>query len=224
MATFRQLASNITNDFRANRLDDRFSYRFLIRSLISAAELFFKQDAESRKLFNINILWKKLNCIDLEEVDLINCHFDIGGCKKIMKSTQKIPQTYQTSYGNVIKIINLNYSKEYKEIRPELYRSYSNRRFKLPQAGYFWIIDDYLYIPDSEVESVTGLGIFKNTIDVDKFNCVEGAECMSPLDSEFLFPDYIVEVGKSELKKSIGTFTKRVIVDENSNLNSNIKS
>lgn len=223
MSTFRKIASDITNDLKANNLDDHISYRFIISKLISSAEVFFKQDAESRKLFDINTLWKDLYCIELEDVDIINCHFDIGGCKQIKKSTQKLPQTYQTSYGNVIKIMSLNYSKTYKQIRPEQYSFYTKRKFQLPQTGYFWIIDDYLYIPNSDVEAVRSIGIFKNTNNVNIFNGVDGAECVSFLDAEFNFPDYIITIAKKDILESLANVTKRTIVDNNPNLNTNQK-
>jgi len=212
--TFKQACSDIINDLRSYNLDDRLSYRAIKNKLIDAASYFTKQDAEMRKLFRLSNLWKPIECVELEEVNLSNCGGN--GCKKIMRSVCKIPESYQTGYGHALKVFNRDYSKEYLPIQPSFYKDIKARPFS-SKNGYFWISDNYLYIPDSEVEAVTILGMFKE----DAYVCDSG-ECIKPLDSTFSFPDYIVKIAKDEvLSKYIST--KQVPVDENPDLDTNTK-
>ena len=210
--TIKEICSDIINDLRSYNLDDRVSYRFIKNKLIDKANYFTKQDAELRKITKLSNLWQPIDCVELEEVSLSNCGGN--GCKKVMKSTTKIPDTYQTGYGYTLKVFNIDYTKEYNIIQPSYYKDIINRPYAT-KNGYYWLVDGYIFIPDSEVEVITVLGMFKETLNTSKDGCPK------PLDTIFAFPDYIVTIAKQEtLKELLGSF-KQINPDESPNLNTN---
>jgi hypothetical protein len=217
MPTIRKVCSDMVNELNSKNLDNRLSYRYLSSSLIDAATTVLNQDADYRRLFSISKLWQRITCIPMKEVNFVECSFDISGCTTIQKSEIQLPSFYTTKYGDVLKVNNIKYGKEYRQIKPEEYKAYKDRRFKLKTFGYYWIIDNYIYIPDSYVEEITVRGMFKYDTEVKKLNKEYGADCLSPLDSNFEFPDYIISLAKQNVLQS-GRITKSIPVDDNPNL------
>jgi hypothetical protein len=210
--TIREVCSDIINDLKSYNLDDRVSYRYIKNKLFDKVSVFIKQDADSKRLLKLSDLWQPIGCIDLEDVAYSECG-DIG-CKTLKRSVQKLPDSYQTGYGNLIKFMTIDYSKEYNVTFPFLYKDITNRPFP-SKTKYYWLMNGYLYIPDSDVESVLGFGMLKESIE---------GECSKPMDNKFIFPDYILSVAKQEtLKELLGSF-KQITSDENPNLNNNIKN
>jgi hypothetical protein len=208
--TIKEICSDIINDLRSYNLDERISYRFIKNKLIDNANYFTKQDAELRKITKLTNLWQPLDCVEMVEVPLSNCGG--AGCKKIMRSTIKIPETYQTGYGYSLKVFNNDYTKEYNPTQPSYYRDIVNRPFPT-KNGYYWLVDGYLYIPDSEVEEVQILGMFKETLNLSTDGCPK------PLDTVFTFPDYIVTISKKETLKELLGSHKQINPDDTPNLN-----
>lgn len=202
--TLRQVCSDILESLSAKNLDDRLSYRYIKNILMDKAAYFVKQDYEYRKLNKLGDLWKKIDCVEMEPVSFSDC-VEIG-CKTMMKSKDSIPDSYQTGYGYALKVFTIDYMKEYHLIQPSSYRDLVNRPYK-GKTKYYWVQDNHIYTPDSEVESLVVLGMFKEDAHLlDK-------DCPKPLDSTFSFPDYIISIAKSEtIKEILGT--KRQIPED----------
>lgn len=220
MQSLRQAISDIINDLKAYNLDDKYSYRFLAEKLKGNVETFLKQDAMDRTILKLNELWKPLLKIELSDSYLYpyNRYHD---SEIIKKSIKKIPQVYTCKYGNLLKILNLNNSIEYIPTKPFAYMDIKNREIKNSKVRYYWIEDDYLYIPDASTEEVKGYGLFKNSQEADNFNG-KVDECYKPLDSILLVPDYILKISKSQVVQELLVETQKV-EDSNPNLNQNEK-
>lgn len=216
--TVRQAVSDIINDLKSTNIDDKYSFRFLASKLYNKIDFFLKQDSADRNILLLTELWKPLKKIKLEEAAYINNEFYYDYCLILKKSKFKIPKVFQTKYGNLIKILNILNSIEYKQIKPFEYKEIKNREFVDKRIKYFWIEDDYLYIPDSDVEEVRGYGLFKNTKEVDLLNGNENC-CYKILDSEILVPDYILALAKQEVIKELRQINKTIKEDQNPNLN-----
>lgn len=220
MPTNRQIASDISDYLKSNNIDERLSFRFLISELRESAQNFIKQDADNRRIFKQDSLWKSIPCgIELEEVPLIECTFDIQDCQTIMRSKEKIPKTYVTVYGSLLRISNIDGSGNYIQTTPEGYKEQNNREFKDKRNKYFWIIDDYLYIPDAYLEAVRVNGFFKEDSYLKVGKCKKG-NCLKPLDMEFNCPDYLVKIVKDSVKQQLlQAFGRRI--DTKPNLDQN---
>lgn len=215
MPKLRAIISDVINDLNAVNRDDKPSYRYIANKLRDKANYFLKQDADSRKLFKINTLWKHIECVDLKDEPLNLCPWYLQNCEKIKKSTIKIPDTYETLYGNLIIVSHLKNKYTFKEIKPYQYGEYSANPFA--KGKVFWIENGYLYIPDTSIEHVKIFGVFKDTTQVDKLNGI--SSCLSPLDSEFAFPEYIITIAKQEVLKELVGTTKQIVPDNKPDLN-----
>lgn len=208
--SIRQACSDILNELNAHNLDDRLSFRLIKNLLFDKAAVFVKQDSVYRTLFKLNELWKTVDCVEFEDGSLSDCYQT--GCDRIRISTIKLPDTYQTNYGYAIKVFNVNYSKEFLLIQPQLYRDIKNRPFPT-NNGYFWIQNGYIIIPDSDIEVAVVLGMFKEDA------VLNDCECPKPLDSNFSFPDYIVTIAKQEVLKELLGGNKQISKDDIPDLN-----
>jgi hypothetical protein len=217
MLTYRKIVSDVFNDLKATGLDDRLSFRYIISKLVDKARLLFKQDADSRRLFKISEQWKQIPCIPLCDEPLISCPIAIPDCTKLVKSRIKIPETFQTSYGNALIIMSLDITKKFLPTSFHAYRDLAAREIKDPEVIYYILLDGYLYIPDSELEEVRAFGLFKNPFEVTKL-VEEGGDCLKPLDEPFPAPDYFIDIIKTQVFQEMGR-VKMIIEDEKGDLN-----
>jgi hypothetical protein len=222
MQTVRSAVSDINNELASVDLDSRFSYRFIASKLRGRIENILRQDSTDRNILTISEIWKPLRCIQLEDADSISCSSYYEYCDCLKKSIKKIPSVYTGKYGNFIKIMVLDRSIEFKQIRPFEYKDIKRREFRSKKVQYFWIEEGYMYVPDCTIEEVIGYGIFKDSQEADLFNGDVSA-CYLPLDSTLLVPDYILDVAKQAVVGELAQINKRLVQDNNPNLNSNEK-
>lgn len=137
-----------------------------------------------------------------------------------MKSRHKIPEVYQTSYGNMLKLFTMNMGRELKQTSFPEYKEIKRREHKNPNVVYFILSEGHVFLPDSEIEELTGYGLFKSPHEVTKL--VNGGTCLSPLDEEVSFPDYLIDPIATSIIEELLNRT-RVPQDEKSNLNNNDK-
>lgn len=224
--TNRQIISDIITDLRAANLDDKVSKRFILNKLRSYASTLIRQDARNRIIMNLTDLWTDVSCVEMCEAPLVDCcNEDIPDCTTVMRSRKKIPDTYETSYGEMLEVHNPTYAKEFRQTTPKAYKDIKLREFQDKRIKYYWLSNGYLIIPDSSIQIVSIRGVFENPADAKKLNScsTETEKCPSILDQPFVCPDYLISIVKQETLKDLFGFFKRVTTDENPNLNNNIK-
>lgn len=222
MQTLRSAISDINNELASVDLDSRFSYRFIASKLRGKIETIFRQDSTDRNILTINEIWKPLHCIQLQDADSNTCSTYYEYCDCLKKSVKKIPSVYHTKFGNLIKIMTVDRSIEFKQIKPFEYKDIARREFRSNRIKYYWIEEGYLYLPDCTIEEVIGYGVFKDSQEADLFNGDIGP-CYLPLDSTLLVPDYILDVAKQAISTELAQINKRLVQDNNPNLNTNEK-
>jgi hypothetical protein len=226
-STNRQVISDIVTDLRAVNLDDKVSKRYILNKLRDFASLFIKRDAEVRRIFNISDLWVDVQCVEMCEAPLVECcEVDIPDCTVVMRSKKKIPQTYETVYKELIEVYNPTYAKEFKQISPKEYINIKLRRYQDKRIKYFWFSNGYLIIPDTMVQVVNLRGAFINPREAKALNSCEKQDnksCVGLLDEPFVCPDYLLPVVKQEVLKDLFNFYKRIVTDENVDMNLNKK-
>jgi hypothetical protein len=221
MDTCRKIVSDVVSSLRAENVDDRIPTRLVLSTLKDKVRMFIKQDADSRRLFRISEIWGRLKCIDMKEIDFRECGFDIPQCNLMMRSCHKLPEVFQTAYGNILKIFTIDGRKALVSTTLDFYKDILLREFTDPNVKYFFLLDGYLYLPDCEVDAVMGYGLFKNPEEVAKFN---GETCVFPLDLPFPCPDYLLDPVKKDTKVDLLKIFKPIVVDEKANLDTNEKN
>lgn len=218
--TCRQFSSDIVGSLRSLGIDDRIPTRLVLAIGRDYTRTFIKQDADSRRLFQITDIWKSIPCFQMCEEDAVKCGC-LPDCQYVMKSTKQLPAVFDSSYGDVIKIFTIDGSKEYTLIKSFEYKDIKNREYQNSGQRYCWILDRYLYIPDSKVKEVMVVGLFMFPNEVTKL--VEGSECLYPLDEYFPCPGYLLSVVKDQTIKKLAEIYKRLIPDAKPDGNPNSK-
>lgn len=218
----RQIISDVINFLRANNIDERFSYRYILSELRDAAQTLIKQDTDNRRIYKQTNLWKPLPCgVEMEEVPFIQCNIDIEDGRRMMRSKERLPAVYTTNYGALLNVSTLD-GTILKETTFEKLKDDSTRRFKIKE-NYFILSDGYLFVPDLYVEALRLSGFFKDEDYLNFGSCKHATSCISPLDQEFNCPDYLVKVVKETVQKSLFQSLTRP-VDERPNLSSEEKT
>ena len=226
MATYREIVSRIENSLNSLTKDTFIPRRYILSVFKSKAEFFMAQKLFDKTLFRETSLFKWVNCVQMVEEDVIKCgKLEFKRCKSLMKSKKKLPKVLWSKYGSsVILVTTIDGEKEYKLISQVDYMNLLKRPNSEKFIGKFAIIiDDYLYLPDSEIKMVNILIYTLDEKADDLSDCKECDDCESYWDKEVLISDKIREVVIQETLKEV-SMRLQIPKDENPNSDSNIKS
>lgn len=214
--TKREEINQVRRLINAVNLDTRISNRFIYNKLQDVAKLFLKREADNnRRIFRSTEFFKTLTCVKLSPVELSSCtNIIIPGCKTVMRSDKKLPKTFISS---LLSVFSIDRSSQFIQTTPSIFVSISKREFK-GRINYFWVADDYLYIPNSYISEVIVDGLFENNHEVLNF---ESKNCARLLDVESSIPDTLRMDIIRVVATAIAQMTKRIPLDESPELNSN---
>jgi len=235
MITWRQFISDIQTNLKSITADGYTPPRFIYSETQKIIADFIRKDQDAKKkLAKVSEGWTDLDCIDLEEIDVIQCSdIDVTLCDKVMKSTKRLPNIHTYSYGNVIKhVSSINFSYFFEPITPRYWNNIQKRKYKDKNKYYYYIIDNYLYIPVPKtvqlpVEKVRMEAYFIDKYEVDVFksiaeckSCKKPKEvCKSPLDYEVVIPNYLLSDVKKELLNQLAFVYLKTKQDNYANMN-----
>jgi len=229
----RQYISDITNQIKQYSMDSYISPKFIYSETINIISDFLKKDHEAkRKLQKLSEGWSEIKCLNLVEVDVVECaELDIRMCEKLMRSKDRLPNTFSYSFGNIIKhVASINFSSFYDPVTPRQWNAIQKREFRDPNKYYYFFIDGYIYIPvpKKQVINVEALRVdayFISKYEVDVFNltnseCIDCQKdkCLSPLDYELVCPGYLLNDVKKELLNRLGSLFLKVQTDQYPNM------
>ena len=227
--TCRQAISEVVGDLRALQMDDHISNRYVLSKLKGYNAIFIKREADQRRLYKSSDVWYTIECFEMKPAKVSDCcNISIPFCSTFMKSVKKIPETYSTNFGNIIReVSSINNEVQYEQVTPRQYAAIQLRPFKSKKKRYYWIENDHIIIPNSEVELIKITAGFKDVFEAKKASaCYNSAKfpCEGPLDQTFLCPEYLWEVVRSEAVKDLFNFYKRTVPDNFPDLNSDQKA
>lgn len=232
----RQYISDITNQIKQYSMDSYISPKFIYSETINIISDFLKKDHEAkRKLQKLSEGWSEIKCLNLVEVDVVECaELDIRMCEKLMRSKDRLPDTFSYSFGNIIKhVASINFSSFYDPVTPRQWNAIQKREFRDPNKYYYFFIDGYIYIPvpKKQVINVEALRVdayFISKYEVDVFNltnseCIDCQKdkCLSPLDYELVCPGYLLNDVKKELLNRLASLFLKVQTDQYPNMSNN---
>lgn len=219
--TIRQALSQIQTDLKST-MDTRIAPRAIWNKYVFNLASILKQVNETKRIWKSSDVWQKISCLDMETVSAADCT-EIAPLVKeyISKSKQKIPSTYTSAAGDMVRDINaiFPYGKQYRLVTPKEYRAIRQREIQDKSIGYAFIVDNYLYIPDSEVEKVTVTGAFINPKEVALLNNED--PCKPFLDYQFYCPEYLIKAAHDLVLQDLLGANQKVTKDEDTNLNEN---
>ena len=228
-----QFTSDITNSLKALNIDDYVSPRYLYYKAMTIAADFIKKDNQSnRRLALASEGWKPIECLEMEEIPITDCpELSTYLCERLYKSKYRIPDTLTTNFGNAIKYISsINYSNFYNPTTPRQWLAIQKRRDKDKSKRYYWIVDNYLYIPvakyqvnDPSPEVIRMEGWFTEPWKADQANakdCGCQDECFNVYDYELPIPAYLINDVTNQLFQQVRAIDLSITPDQYPNLSS----
>lgn len=216
--TLRDVVSELATDIKSLSLDDRTSYRYIADKFLSKMDYFLRLEAKSREFAKLQDLWVSKDCVELIDVATNSCGL-IDLCSSLKRSKDKIPTSFSTSYGLLLKVLSIDSVFNYmvvsnsSEVGPQ-----ANRRWGTHTAGRIAYLENgYLFIPNTEVQTIKILFVPSGPYNTDT------TPCASPLDAELHYPKYIVTLAKTEVLKELSGVYKHMIEDEKGDDNTNQK-
>lgn len=225
-----ELVSRVINDAKAVTKDGHISKRHVLRIARNKSSFYIAQKLGQKSLFRDTSLVKCIPCFEMEKVSTVDCDIvSFRRCGSLMKSKNKLPDLLSTRFGpSIISVTSLDGSTDFD---PLVNASDYKRNQSRPNAsflsdrGYYYVKEDYLYLPNSSVEVLEVCVITTNPEEIAEISgCEECQNCDSVWDMEFVATDNILEPVISETVNEIVGIMKRIPEDENPNLDSNIIS
>ena len=210
VSQLRELLNNVN-------VDVRFTNQYLHSCLITATKLILKREAETRKIFRSIEAFQEIECLDLEPASSNFCGGFLVPCYNLQKSVKPLPDAYLSSVGSILLVYSVDKSVQFLQSTPSQFSSIQKRQFKGNQK-YFWIIDNYLYIPNSHITNVSVLGLFIDVSEVDKLN---GTKSCKFMDSDSGIPDWLQEDVLRTALQNIAGVTKKIPEDPSPNMIAN---
>ena len=229
----RQFISDIQSSIRAISADSYIPPRFVFYEAQNIISDFLKKDNDAKKkLSRLADGWSEIDCIELEEVPVIECaDVDVRLCEKVMRSKFKLPETYSYSYGNIINhVASVNFSYFFDPTNPRQWNNIQKRQYKDKNKYYYFILNNYLYIPvpkgnELPVEIVRMKAFFMDQAKVEEYknlqdckDCTLPENCKSPLDYEMVIPSYLINDVKKELINRLASVYLKLSADQYANL------
>ena len=189
--TIGDAISRVRNQIKAVKQDAFITDRFIHSLLLKHAKWLMKREDGKNKLLSFSSVIQSLDNVELVEVDKIeaNCVGLKSNCT-IKRTKDKLPVFMQGYLGPLIRSISsVDGSQELQPTLPSSYIKLSNTpNFKYNKAKYYWYINDYLYFPNLDWDTVRIEGIFEDDISV--FTCADD-KCKVRSEQAFSVPDYL---------------------------------
>lgn len=229
MITNNEFASRVINAVKALNKDTRISKRYVIETGKIKANFLMVQKMDELTMSREDGVITTIDCFRLKADNVKECDiFEFRRCKSLMKSCKKLPKgLFGKSGSGIISVSNIDGSKNYHYITPKQYALLDDRSLHRRRNMVFYFVkDDYLYLPESRNELVEISMITFDTWEADKCSECENKteKCESALSAKFVCPDRFLDLVVRDTIQEIASITMRIPADENPNLDENQKT
>lgn len=216
-----EITSIVLDTLKANSKDSRISRRLVLSTLESKAKFYISQKLNDKSLYREANIYKEIPCTEFKNIDIIDCPIvEFKTCKTLMRSKKKIPELIWSKYGHTLKeVTSIDGSYAFDPITATQYRKNKERTGKTNKK-YFYIKDNYIYIPDYEFYTGNLYLISQDLYELEQISECSKNKCDSAWDFEFVCPNKLEEVVIQETLKQL-SLTKQIQEDTNPNLNPN---
>lgn len=220
----KKLVSRVLNGLHAINKDARISKRYILEVATGKAIFFMSQKFKDRSLFRESNIYTTIDCFEMEYIDKYKCDIvEFKSCNTVMKSKKPLPELVYSRYGSSLKeVTNIDFSIDFRPTTPSKFRR-DKRREGFGEDRFWYIKDNYLYLPESEVKRVSLALYTPNTYEAKKTSSCNSNECLNPWDFEFSCSTKLLELVIQETIKEVA-FRLQISPDENPNMDENIKS
>lgn len=203
--TIGEAISRVRNSLKTVKEDPFMTDRFIYSLIMKYARTLMHRDKRIMNLFRDPGMFKDIPCIDLVEVDKVEaCCGTVKTACTFRRSKYKLPKITVINGNYAIRAVTtLDFSQKLYSTQPSLYANMTlSTSFKYNTKKYYWISNDYLYIPDVEWEAVRMEAIFED--DISNFLCTTAENTCTPRQMENLpIPDYLFSEIENLIRKEL---------------------
>lgn len=193
MTTVGETISRVRNVLKAVKEDPFLTDRFIYSIIMKHSKALIKREGDVKNIFKYTSLFKEIPCLELIEVDRVDacCTGIRTGCT-FKRSKNKLPGLFQLDMGPVIKsVTSIDYSQDLVRTQPELYTTLTKASsFKYNKQKYYWIINNYLYLPNVEWDAVRIQAMFDDDI-ASELCGIEQNNCVIQQERELAIPEHL---------------------------------
>lgn len=228
MKTNREFVSRAIGELRLISKDNHVSRRLVLSIGRDKASMLMIQKLDEMTLFKEDGIISYIDCFDLENVPTISCGiYEFKFCKSVMKSVKKLPiGIFGKNGSGILMVSTIDGLEVFQYISPRGFANLQKRKFLINKDKYYTIKDGYLFLPDSEIETVT-LSMFaldKSEIDKVSSCCEPEQKCKTKWEYEFVCPQRFFDVVARDTAQELAGIYRTAVVDENPNMDENQKS
>lgn len=207
MSTIAESISRIRNGIKAVREEAFITDRYIYSVILKYGKTLIERETKLNSIFKNDNIFVELPYVELRETSTIdNCYVSIDTGCTIMKSVNRIPKISSIKTGPLIRYVStLDHSIQLKKTTPDRYAKMKNlSSFKYNKDKYYWIIDDYIYVPDIDWDAICISAVFEGDTsgwlcDSDDSNSV----CKFKQDSEMSIPEYLLAEAEQMARQEI---------------------
>jgi hypothetical protein len=218
--TKRDIVSQVANILKTLNKDNRFSRRFILRTLEDSAEFLISQKWGERSLLSETNLYTNIPCFEFKKIDIKECpSIEFRLCKTLMKSKKPLPKPIFSRLGASIKdVVSMDGEFTFTFVDEAQYRRSKKRQHKLKNEVYIYLgVDGHLYIPDKEIFSIDLNVLSTDTIAAeDCSECKEKDACKNNWDYPFIINSRLIEAVKDMSLQRLG-ISRQIQSDNNPN-------
>lgn len=194
MSTVGDAISRVRNVLKIVKEDpfmtDRFIYSLIMKY---GKSLMYRDKKLLNNLYKNAGIFREVPCVELIDVDTVSacCTGIKTGCT-IKRSKYKLPKMVQLDQGYIIRAVTtMDYSEQLNKTEPSLYVNITKSSgFRYNKSNYFWIIDEYLFIPNVEWEAVKIQAMFEE--DISDLLCEESDNvCRLEQERTLAIPEHL---------------------------------
>lgn len=216
--TIKEFCSSVRALFKFTDTDIPVNDRLIYNEGKSTAILLIKREANTRKLLNSPNIYTRIPCLSMIKVPLAEC-CDYTSDKQLSRSLNKIPKIVDAYNGLMIEYVSdIEKGKRFIQSTPQ---RYANMLSLGTTKRYFWVYNDYLYVSDSNIKSISLSAYFDQDPNYDNDGCDCNQDkiqtCKAAYDEEFKAPGYLIDNIKSMVYQKIQSVYQRSPEDRTSN-------
>lgn len=187
--------SRVRNVLKAVKEDPFMTDRFIYSLIMKYAKTLIKRDSKMENIYKNESLFKAIPCLELIDVDKVEaCCLSIKTGCTFKRSKDKLPKIQDVDGGPIIRgVFTLDYSKKANRTQPGIYSNMTNTSgFKYNKKKYYWIANDYLFIPNVDWEAIRLEAMFDE--DINSLLCSLGDDandCTPEQDRTLSIPEHL---------------------------------
>lgn len=194
MGTIAEFISRVRRSTKSKNMDSFVTDREIFSAGLKYAKALIKRMDNEGKLMVINDLFVTMPFVKLKTVSKVEAGCaNINFACTIKRSVAKIPPLMQGAYGAAIRSVSsIDGSEVLYATTPLAYQAMANSTtFKYNKNAYYWIKNEYIYVPNREWEAVSMDVLPENTMDI--YLCdEEDVMCEDPREGKFPAPDFLL--------------------------------